>query len=125
MIKISEAEHEIMKILWRYDKPISAYEIRQELKNLKGWERTTVLTLIRRLVKKGAIKQDKREIYYYTSKISEQEFMQEETQSFIKRIYNGNSKNLIAALFQNKDITNNDIDELKKFFNDNSKNDEA
>lgn len=117
MIKISEAEHEIMKILWQHDKSISAYDIRQELKNSKGWERTTVLTLIRRLVEKGAINQQKRDIYYYSAKISEQEFTQGETQSFIKRIYNGNSKNLVATLFQNKDISYEDVEELKDFFN--------
>lgn len=116
MIKISEAEQEIMKVLWQYNKPISAYDIRQELDS-KGWERTTVLTLIRRLVKKDAISQDKKDIYYYSAKISEQDFMQQETQDFIKRVYNGSSKTLVASLLQNNNIDEEDIKELKDFFN--------
>lgn len=115
MIKISESEQEIMKVLWQSNTEMSAFEIRQHLE--KEWERTTVLTLIRRLVEKGAIEQKKKDIYYYRPQIAENDFVKEETQNFVKRVYKGSSKNLIASLLQSGDMNAEDIEDLKNFFN--------
>lgn len=115
-LSISDAELEIVNILWQAEVPISAYEIRQRLNEQNQWERTTVLTLIRRLVEKGVLKQEKREIYYYSTNISKEEYVQRETKQFIQKMYQGKSKDLIAALFQQENLTLGDIEELKTYF---------
>ncbi len=62
-ITVSDAELEILEVLWSANKALNAGEIRSRLIENKSWERTTVLTLIQRLLKKGVISQDKREVY--------------------------------------------------------------
>ena len=62
--KISDAELEILEVLWAAGEALSANDIRTRLNQKKDWERTTVLTLIRRLLDKGVISQEKREVYY-------------------------------------------------------------
>ena len=62
---VSDAELEILEVLWASGKPLNTTEIRGLLEKNKKWERTTVLTLIQRLVKKGMLEQEKREVYYY------------------------------------------------------------
>ena len=60
--KISDAELEILETLWAAGKTLNANEIRARLNEKKDWERTTVLTLIRRLLDKGVITQEKGEV---------------------------------------------------------------
>lgn len=114
---ISDAELEILNVLWQSKVPLSAYDIRSRLNETRRWERTTVLTLIRRLVDKGIMNQEKRDVYYYSPNIAREDYRKEETQNFITRLYQGNSKDLVAALFQDDNLTQEDIEELRVYFN--------
>ena len=53
--KISNAELAVMKILWREEKPVSFSDLRVELQRTMCWEKSTINTLIRRLVNKGCL----------------------------------------------------------------------
>lgn len=112
---ISEAELEIMEVIWDANEPISAYDIRQRLNQKQNWERTTVLTFIRRLVEKGFLHQEKREVYYYSANLDKEEYRRKETSQLIEKMYQGSSKNLIAALFEEKSLTSEDITELREY----------
>ena len=70
--KISDAEFEVMRILWREERPVSFSDVRTELNSKMGWEKSTIATLIRRLVKKGAVSIQEREVHYYTPNISKE-----------------------------------------------------
>lgn len=52
-ITVSDSELEILEVLWATDHALNAAEIRNILNEHKNWERTTILTLINRLVKKA------------------------------------------------------------------------
>lgn len=114
--KISDAELEVMKILWREKRSVSFSDIRTELNSKMGWEKSTIATLLRRLLKKGAISIEEREIYYYSPNISKEEYTKFEEKSWIDKLYEGSAKNLVAALCQSGELTEADIDELKMFF---------
>lgn len=49
--KISDAEWEVMKVIWK-KAPITSNEIVRELKPLMNWQDSTIYTLISRLVNK-------------------------------------------------------------------------
>jgi BlaI family penicillinase repressor len=114
--KISNAELEVMRILWQEKKPVSFTDIRIKLQDAKGWEKSTINTLIRRLADKGVITSQKRDMLYYTPNISEVEYIQAEEQSMIDKFYDGNAKNFVAALCRRGKLSEADIDELKKYF---------
>ena len=61
--KMSDAELEIMRILWREKRAVSFSDIRIELSDKMGWGKSTIATLLRRLTKKGAISIQEREIH--------------------------------------------------------------
>ena len=69
--KISDSELEVMKVLWQAGDALPVTGIRETLQRTKGWEATTVKTLVARLVSKGVIRQDKRNVFYYSPLISE------------------------------------------------------
>lgn len=123
-ITVSDAELEILEVLWSADTALNANEIRSALNDHKNWERTTVLTLIQRLVKKGAVAQEKRaqnnrEIYYYAPCIAREEYVRAETKNFVEKFFKGRSKNLAAALVDSDALTKKDIEELRDYFNQN------
>lgn len=118
-VNVSDAELEILEVLWTADGALSASEIRSRLGEGKRWERTTVLTLIQRLLKKNVISQEKREVYYYTPCIGREEYVREETKNFVDKFFKGSSRNLAAALVNSKALTEEDIQELRNYFNQN------
>lgn len=52
--QISEAEYEVMKIVWKLA-PINTNEITELLLKTTSWSPRTIQTLIKRLVTKGAL----------------------------------------------------------------------
>lgn len=114
--KISNAELEVMKILWRENKPVSFSEIRIELQDTMNWEKSTINTLIRRLVDKGVITAHKKNVLHYTPNISYSDYSQTEEQGLIDKLYDGSAKNFVAALCKRGKLSEADIDELKDYF---------
>ena len=114
--KISDAELEVMRILWREKQPVSFTDIRIKLQDTKRWEKSTINTLIRRLAEKGVVSSQKQDMLYYTPNISEAEYSQAEEQSMIDKLYDGNAKNFVAALCRRGKLSEADIDELKRYF---------
>lgn len=114
--KISDAELEVMRILWREKHAVSFSDIRTELSDKMGWEKSTIATLLRRLQKKGAISIQEKEIHYYISNITKEDYIVLRKKSLIDKLYDGSTKNFVAALCQSGELTEADIDELKMYF---------
>lgn len=114
--KITDSEVTVMKVLWERKGELTITEIRKTLEETTDWESSTIKTLIRRLVKKGAIEATKKDVFYYKPLVTEEEYNEYTTQELIDRLYNGSAKNLVASLFDNKKLNKKDIDELQKMF---------
>ena len=115
--KISDSELEVMKVLWRAGDALPVTVIREALQKSRGWEATTVKTLVNRLVSKGVILQEKRKVFYYSPLISEAEYNSWATGDLIQRLYNGSARDLVAALVQSNGLTPDDVEELRLMFN--------
>ena len=114
--KIIGSELEVMKLLWQSNSALSITEFREKLQESKGWEPATIKTLVSRLVSKGAIRQEKRNVFYYSALISETEYNTWATGDLIRRLYNGSARKLVSALVHSDDLTKEDIEELQKMF---------
>ena len=114
--KISDSELEVMKLLWQAGDALPVTAIRETLQRTRGWEATTVKTLVSRLVAKGALRQERRNVYYYSPLITEREYNAWATDSLIRRLYNGSARDLVAALVRSEGLTQQDIEELRTMF---------
>ena len=114
--KISDSELEVMKVLWKAGDALPVNVIRATLQKDRGWEPTTVKTLIGRLAAKGAIRQEKRNVFYYSPLISEEEYNAWATDNLIRKLYNGSARDLVAALVQSEGLSRDDIEELRNMF---------
>ncbi|MBZ9607475.1 BlaI/MecI/CopY family transcriptional regulator [Clostridium estertheticum] len=119
--KISNAEWEIMKIIW-INSEISSINIIQELKDKSDWKPATVKSLINRLLTKNAIGFNKLGYeYLYFPLISEADCIKSESHSFINRVFNGSIKSMLLTFAQSEEISETDIEELKNILNQSSK----
>ena len=114
--KIADSELEVMRILWRNNKPLSFAEIRKELEERTQWSRSTIQTLVTRLRDKGVISSHTHYVTLYSSNVTEDEYMRTEEQNFLDKLFDGSAKKLAAALCQSGKLGEQDIDELKEFF---------
>lgn len=115
MNKISDAELEVMKILWEKGTTTSP-EIIKNLINKNNWEKTTIKTLLARLVKKGCVEQIKQEgqLYSYRPIISEKEYKKSENENFLAKFYQGSVKNMLLNFVEEKQISKTDLEKLLK-----------
>jgi BlaI family penicillinase repressor len=111
--QISEAEYEVMKIIWR-DAPISTNEVIEKLTATTKWSPKTIQTMLLRLVKKGALTYEKdSRVFVYTPLVQQDEYLENESKSFLNRFYNGNLNSMVVNFLENDKLTNTDISELR------------
>ena len=114
--RISDSELDVMKVLWEAEDALPVTVIREKLQERKGWEATTVKTLVSRLLGKGVIAQEKRKVFFYSPLVTEADYNEWATSNLIHRLYKGSAKNLIAALVQSDGLTEEDLAELREMF---------
>lgn len=111
--QISEAEFEVMKVVWKYA-PINTNQITERLMETTTWSPKTIHTLIKRLTTKGALTYEKEgRIFVYTPLVKEDEYINQESNSFLKRFYNGNITSMLSAYIENDKLSQDDIDTLR------------
>ena len=111
--QISEAEYEVMKIVWKYA-PVSTNEITEKLLQTTSWCPKTIQTLIKRLVKKGALTYEKQSrMFVYTPAVKEKEYVGQESNSFLKRYYDGDITAMVSAYIENDKLSESELDTLR------------
>jgi BlaI family penicillinase repressor len=112
--KISESEWLVMRVLWS-NGSLTANEVIEELAGKTKWKPKTVKTLIDRLMRKGAVKFEKEgRKYRYYPVVSEAQCVATERRSFVRRVYGGTTKPMLAAFLEDAELSIEDISELKK-----------
>ena len=112
--KISGSELEVLEILWQAGKPLPVTPIRTRLETERGWEASTVKTLLRRLCDKGVVAIEKREVFYYRPLLDREEYRRWSARSLLDRVFRGSARDLIASLVEENHLSEADMEELRK-----------
>ncbi|TVX93397.1 BlaI/MecI/CopY family transcriptional regulator [Paenibacillus agilis] len=119
---ITDAELEIMRILWANPDFLSS-EIVKIMAERMGWSPNTTRTLLNRLVQKSAVgvkvEANATRFQLFYPLISEQEYLQFETRSFVKRLYGGSWRPMLAHFLEDEKLNAKEIEALKSLFDDN------
>lgn len=119
--QISEAEFEVMKIVWKYA-PISTNEITEKLLRTTSWSPKTIQTLIKRLVTKGVLTYEKQSrVFVYTPLVEEKEYIGQKSSSFLKRYYDGDITAMLSAFIENDSLSETEIEHLRSLLSKRSK----
>lgn len=114
---ISESEWLIMNKLWEKS-PLTAAEIVEKVQREKNLEITTIKTLLRRLIAKKAVSftidPKNSKLYYYSPIVEQQDCVLEESGKFLSLYYENNLNKLFANFLENAELSDKEIDDLKK-----------
>ena len=122
--RISGAELEIMKTLWDAEDALPLTELRRSLQQRLDWSDPTIKTLVRRLCEKGALRQEKRNVYYYAPAISREAYNEWAAADLVDRLFQGSARNLAAALVRSDGLTEEDLEELRQMFRRGDRNEQ-
>ncbi|MEE1250889.1 MAG: BlaI/MecI/CopY family transcriptional regulator [Lachnospiraceae bacterium] len=119
--QISEAEFEVMKIVWKYA-PINTNEITERLTKTTTWSPKTIQTLIKRLVTKKVLTYEKQgRVFVYTPLVQKDDYIGQESTSFLKRFYGGDITAMLSAYVENDKLSKSEIDSLRSILSGKSK----
>lgn len=115
--QISEAEYEIMKILWS-DFPLSTNEVSERAQQSHSWNQKTIHTLLSRLTAKHVISYEQRgRMYYYFPLISQKKYLEQENHIFLNRFYDGEIAPMLSSLLSNTELSDSDLKNLYDIIN--------
>jgi predicted transcriptional regulator len=95
--------------------PISVGEVAEHVAQTTGQARTTVLTIMERLRRKGCLtRKQSGGVYRYRPKIPTQELLRGLVKDFVATTLGGSVAPFVAFLSENGPISENEMDMLKK-----------
>lgn len=109
---LQQSEWIIMEKLWE-ESPRTIMQLYHALKENPGWSKSTVNTLLKRMVNKGIL-------YYEEGERAKQFFPNidrataacAETESLLNRVYRGSVSMMMSTLVEQKNFTKEEVEEL-------------
>ena len=113
-MELSDFELEVMQLFW--EKPnASAPTIHQIIEKKRSVSYSTVKTIIDRLEKKGALTRSDQQgrTIFYSPSVEKNQLRKPMIKDFIKRVFLGESKPLVAHILQEEELSLDDISYLE------------
>ena len=115
--QISDAELEIMKIVWGNPEKVTLFSYIMDGLSARGkpCQKNTLIVILSRLINKGFLSAKKIGRHNeYTTLVSEAEYQTVQTKNFLNKIYEGNAKGLVSNLILGDLLTDEEYEDLKK-----------
>ena len=110
-ITVTPGEWTVMEALWQ--SPKTLMELVRCLGQSEGWAKSTVTTMVRRMTDKDLIHfETDGKTKTFIAAVSREDVVAQETNSLLKRAYNGSIGLLVNAMAQRNTLSKSDIDEL-------------
>ncbi len=94
--------------------PIRVKDVADHMASVSGQARTTILTVLERLRKKGFLNRRKLDgVYHYAPRVPKSDVFQEVIGDFVDGVLQGSVSPFVAYLNQSTDLTEQEIRELK------------
>ena len=111
--KLQDSELKIMDLLWDSG-DMTAKDIASKLGVQIGWNKNTTYTLIKRCIDKKAIERTEPN-FLCRALISKQQVQEVKIDELVEKIFDGSRDKLFACLLNEKDLSDNFIEEMKQF----------
>ena len=115
-VKLFDSELKVMDILGK-EGDVPAKHVAEVLTGDLGWNKNTTYTLIKRCIKKGAVRRSEPNFMCHAL-IPKEEVQEAETNELINKIYDGSADKLFAALLNRKKLSAEEIERLKQLVAD-------
>ena len=113
-IKLTDAEWRVMELLWQHE-PQTGRELVEALEKIAGWNRSTTLTLLRRLEGKQAVADETQNgVKAFRPLIRREEAALQETEDFLSRVYQGSLSLMVSTMTQKQALSQEELEKLYK-----------
>ena len=111
-IILQQSEWYSMEKLWE-ESPRTIVQLYHALEVDPGWSKSTVNTLLGRMVDKGIVYyEDGGKARQYYPKVRREDAARAETESLLKRVYQGSVSLMMSSLVKKNALSDEEIDEL-------------
>ena len=112
-INLSDGEWKLMNLLWQ-NPPKTITQLTKELEQATGWGRNVIITMLKRLEAKGAVRHEEgeRAKLFYPS-VERDGAVLEETRGFLNRVYQGSLSLMVNAMVSSSELSAEEIEDLK------------
>lgn len=107
---IPDSELKLLKIIWETE-PVKSGELVSLCFEAHSWKKSTVYTILKKLVNKGLVVNDESVI---SSVVKREKVMSEKSEAVIDKAYGGSLPMFLAAFLSRERLTKKEADELKK-----------
>jgi predicted transcriptional regulator len=113
--RLSEAEWDVMEVLWSSPEPLTATDIDERLAKDRDWSLATVKSLLSRLLAKQAVnpRKDGRR-FLYSPAIERDSYVTHESRRFVDRLFGGRLSPLIAQLADEESLDAEDVEAIER-----------
>ena len=109
---LTSAEWNVMECLWERA-PQTGRELTETMEQRIGWSRSTTLTLLRRMVAKGAVLCDTEGTNNtFSPAVRREDAALAETETFLNRVYQGSLSMMVSAMTHKQAVSKQELDEL-------------
>ena len=111
-IILSDGEWKILQELWK-KAPLTITQLTSLLKRETNWGKHTVITMLGRLERKGAIyyEEGERAKHFYPL-VSKDKVSIEEAKGFLSKVYNGSLSMMVNNMIKQQTLSKEEIDKL-------------
>lgn len=108
--KMPESEMKLMELIWE-NQPIRSGELVSRSFEAYGWKKSTVYTILKKLVTRGAAKNEDSVI---TAVYPRETVMSERSEDVVERSYGGSLPMFLAAFLSRERLSRTEAEELKR-----------
>ena len=111
-VELTGSEWSVLECLWEQS-PQTAVQLARALAQRVGWAKSTTMTMLARMEKKGLIGYETQgRTKLYCPKVDRADAAAAQTRSFLGRVYRGSVSALMSALTAREELSRAEIDEL-------------
>lgn len=108
---ITESEEVILQIL-QEEAPLSMQEIIQKAREQKGWADSTIKTFVRRMVKKGAILEEKKRVHVFSPAYTEEKRKGAVLQELVDKFFMGSCRKALLCFCETQQVSKEELQEV-------------
>ena len=113
-LTISEAEWQVMNVVWR-DQPVEAQQVIDQLAEANGWSNATIKTMLHRLIKKKILTFDQDgKRYLYRACVRRSDCVRQASRSFLDRVFGGSAAPALMHFVKTSKLTGDEVAELRR-----------
>ncbi|MGV8146900.1 MAG: BlaI/MecI/CopY family transcriptional regulator [Alkaliphilus sp.] len=115
--KLFDAEHKFVSVIWNVE-PINSTELSKICLQQLGWKKSTTYNMIRKLVKRCILKNEKAMV---TSLVKREQVLKFESDVLLNKSFDGSLPAFIASFLQDRKLSKQEAQEIKKMIEEATK----